>query len=249
MDHSPRRRWFRFSLVSFAFAVTTTALALGLWSAHRENVRLDAENRRLAGKNSTYRDELGILEIEELGKIHAIRVETPEAPLTHRFRVYVPPGRPYEARLAVHKIPTSDLPTSALQSDAMEIGSGESLITCTLMPQYDRATGNPTPFATIAIDVEGAKHHRYMMAVSERDNDWIINKHTKQFTYSLDRVERAVEKHDVDEPVVLLRLRAEEIVPHARDGDGKVTSWSTMEIPGPCDGFMLWIQSKGAAAP
>ncbi len=238
----------RFSLFSFTFAVTIAALAFGLWSARRENVRLDAENRRLASDNAKYRDELGILEIEEETKIHAICVETLNAPDTHRFRVYVPPGRQFEARFAVHTIPKEGLPISPQQTGAMEIGSGVSLVTCMLIPVYDPATGERRPFATIDIEIEGPKSPGYAIGVAEVKNDWILNKDTKQFAYRFDRVGRKAEVHDADRPVELLRIRAAELVVRGRNPDGRVTSWSTNEIADPCDGFMLWIQPKSAAA-
>jgi hypothetical protein len=248
METATRRVMPRFSLFSFTLAVTIAVLAFGLWAARRENVRLDAENQRLASDNAEYRDELGIFEIEEETKIHAIGVETLNAPDTHRIRVYVPPGRQFEMRIAVHDIPKEGLPTSPQQTAAMEIGSGVSLVTCMLIPAYDPATGARLPFATIDIQIDGPKSPGYLDSIAEVKNDWILNKETRQFAYRFDSVGLNAKVHDADRPVELLRVRAAEIVVRGRHPDGMVKSWSAKEIADPCDGFMLWIQPKSSVA-
>jgi hypothetical protein len=164
----------RFSLVLLACAITVVAMAFGLSGAWRENARLDARNKQLSADNARYRDELGILDFDEPDKIHAIRVETDSPDRVHRFRVYLPPGRQYETRFAVHNIPQQGMAESPIQSEAMEIGPGESLVTCTLRPQYDRKTGERLPFAVFEIHVDGLKRTGYTISVGERLNDWII---------------------------------------------------------------------------
>lgn len=229
-----------------AFVLTTVALAFGLACAWRENVRLGTRNSKLETQNKEYRNELGIFEIAESDKIHAIRIETDWSKDARRYRVFVPRGTAYELHYAVNSVPRDGLPT---KSTAMPIVAGEHVISFTMERMFDRKTGEPIPLTTVHLDVQSLANgdqNGSTISIVERDNDWIVNKTSQTWAYSTAGVERRLRILDAHDPLVLLRLRALKIAPQSRTPKGRVSSWSSAEISTPCDGFIVWIRPAGA---
>ncbi|WP_425399817.1 hypothetical protein [Aeoliella sp.] len=112
--------------------------------------------------------------------------------------------------------------------------------------RYDRDTGEPTRAVTVDFDIDPAdgqvnSSSSARIGISEMWNDWILNKQTGGMAYSWSEIGDKLELHDPTEPLVLYRARAHDIKVHARNKEGRATSYSSKDIEGPTDGFMVWI--------
>lgn len=238
------RRGARFSLLTLVWLITVAALAVGLYSSGKRNAMLEARNQELAAQNKTFRDELGIFEIEDLTKIHAIGVPSEfDEPL--KYRVYLPPGRKYFACYQANRIPKREVPEPRHRS---QLQPGSWLISVDLERDQDRQTGKPLPAATARLRCASTDDANSglttMVGISERENDWIVNQETGQMAYGWQDIGNKLELHEPTQPLVLYRARAQEIVVFSRDSNGRASSYSTKQIDGETDGFMLWIEPQ-----
>ncbi len=217
------------------------ALALGIWSVRRQNVRLRERTETLESENAKYRNELGILEITDPSQIHAIRLERKTGSDVSQYRVYLPKGRAYELKYSYAPIPKTGLPKP---TGSIHLSPGESLIDFAIEPQYDHKTGETTSSATAELNIRGEdqSHSGATIGLSEHHNDWIRNKETGGFFYERNEIGRKFELSAADKPLVLFRIRAKKCIPLQRNASGKATSYSAEEIAEPCDGFMAWIE-------
>lgn len=108
---------FRFSLTTLVLLTTIIALAATVGVIYRELGPLRAEVRQ-------YRDQLGILTINDPKVVHAIRLPT-EDNEPRRYRVYLPEGRDYWLHYNQYSIPTRGVTAS---HSSNRLGAGEYLI-------------------------------------------------------------------------------------------------------------------------
>ncbi|MCO6044500.1 hypothetical protein NG895_11345 [Aeoliella sp. ICT_H6.2] len=232
----------RFSLLTLVWLITIAALGVGLYSSGRRNARLEARNNELDAENKTYRNMLGIFELEDPAKIHAIRAPS-ENDAPRKYRIYLPPGRKYLACYQANRIPkdgVGDHPnTSVLQP-------GTYLMKVKINRRFDQETGEPTRTVAVDFDIDAVDEdvnssQSARIGISEMWNDWIVNKETGQMAYGWQDIGEKVELHEPTQPMLVYRARAHEIVVLSRDSDGQPDSYTTKQIDGPTDGFMVWI--------
>ncbi|QDT67860.1 hypothetical protein MalM25_07670 [Planctomycetes bacterium MalM25] len=102
----PRRRP-RVSLLNLLLLLTTAALAVGLYQARQENIRILARVGPLEAENKRLRAEQGALTVEDPQKVYAIRLpEIMES--VWRYRVYLPPGRDYYVAAQANDLPQGE---------------------------------------------------------------------------------------------------------------------------------------------
>jgi hypothetical protein len=235
----------QFSLLRLVALVTIVALAVGLFASARRNARLAARNQQLAAENKDYRNELGIFEVEDPTKIHAIRVPT-EDDEPQRYRVYLPPGLRYTRCYKVNGIPEHGVPKRVNEQLLLP---GHYLFTVDIERRKDEKTGKPLPYADIDLKREQTDNQKFgsastFIAIGERQNDWLVNKQTGSTSYSWQEPGEKLELHDPAEPFVLYRARAHDIKVLGTDAEGKPTSWQGVPLTGDTDGFMVWIESE-----
>lgn len=114
--HSPSGRW-RFSLRSAFLLILFVALFLSNTLTYERMHRAERELRIL-------RNEAGHLTIDNRNLVHGIAVDT-GAPLTWRWRLYLPKGRKYQWRAAWGPIPADGVPNPrcAMASNSMQGGT------------------------------------------------------------------------------------------------------------------------------
>lgn len=235
----------QFSLLNLVLTTTIVALGVGLYSSGRRNARLDARNQALAVENKKHREMLGIFDIEDPTQIHAIRVPT-EGDEPRRFRIYLPEGRTYAVNYQANRIPESGL---GEYPNPQVLQPGEYLIGIKITRSNDPTTGKPSPSVHVDFQVDATHPDNNNgvsagIGISEMWNDWIVNNETGQMAYSWNEIGRELELHDLDQPLIVYRARPHTVKVLSRDNDGKPTSYTTSDIDGPTDGFMVWIESK-----
>ena len=231
---------FRFSLLNLATLMTMAALGLGLIASAQRNHSLVVRNNQLAADNLQMRDELGIFEVDDPTKIHAIGVPTEDGEPC-QYRVYLPPGKKYQFNYKANDIPEVELPGRYTLDS---IAPGNYLISVNLKRNQDPKTGKPLPYATAEMKVVPTgllsySTSSYSIVINESKNDWILNKVTGSMTYSWGGIGDQVKLVDHNQAVVLYRARAHET-------QGTRNSYSTKPAKGPCDGFMVWIETLPA---
>ena len=204
------RRWLRFSLASLLWAVTVVSLLV-------TTVVMGIRLRQAERENQKFRDEFGVLAIQDSRKINVLGVRTHES-LEYCWRIYLPPGYKYWIWTADSGIPASGLPK---EKSGSELSGGTWLVFAGINRKPD---GPATSYVECHLDSEhgGTSGQRHVLAP-----DW-----TKGTSgTSSDGVgagESAV--LDPDQPATLVRLQ---VVPQS----GSV-------LTAPCDGFMIWIEAE-----
>lgn len=180
---SPPRRP-RFSLLNLAAVMTIAALAVGLFSSSRRNVMLATRNQELTAQNKQFRNELGIFEIEDPTKIHVIRVPS-EDDEPRKYRVYLPAGFRYTGCYKTNGIPEQGVPD---QVNAEPLEPGHYLFRIEIERRKNAKNGEPMPDATVKLERERTddanSRSSTFVSVGERQNDWLMNKHTGSTAYS-----------------------------------------------------------------
>jgi len=229
----------RFSLFTLLLLTTIISLSVALWRVGSEVVPLREEVREL-------RNELGILQINESDKIHAIRVETFEDSF-YRFRIYLPKGKQYTFNYAYSDIPVEGVPTAA---ESSSVEPGEYLIYVRKKNRSDPKTGKPTRHATMRVKVEPTEGQRFSSANFSIfvSGDWIFNKKTQIGSCSITSIGKQIEIFHADEAVGLIRFR--EFLPGniQRGPKGEMRSYTIETIEEPCDGFMIWVEEEQVAS-
>lgn len=245
----PTRRSARFSLLTLVWLITIAALAVGLYSSKRRNDRLAMRNEELVARteiltveNREYRSRLGIFDIEDPKKIHAIRAPSEDGE-PRKYRIYLPPGRKYVASYQANRIPEQGVGEFP---NPMVMEPGTYVMKVKINRQHDRESGDPIPTVVVDFDVDPVKKSRgtrfsAKVAIDEMWNDWIVNKQTGHMSYRFSELDDTLELHDPQKPLVVFRARAEAVKVHKRNSEGRVTSHSTEDIEGKTDGFMVWI--------
>lgn len=238
----------RFSLLNLVALMTIVALAVGLYSSAQRNTQLDERNQQLVDENKQFRNELGVFEIEDATQIHAIRAPT-EDDEPRRYRIYLPPGYKYTRCYKTNRIPESGVPECV---NANPLEPGHYVFRIEIERRKDEKTGEPIPYATVKLEREqqGDTNSRSssFISVGERQNDWLVNKQTGNTAFGWQEPGKEVEFHDPSEPFVLYRARARQVQVQSKGSDGKPTSWSSKNIAGETDGFMVWIESEKVEA-
>ncbi|CAK9037535.1 Uncharacterized protein SCF082_LOCUS22226 [Durusdinium trenchii] len=235
----------QFSLLTMVWLLTIAALAVGLYSSGRRNTILEARNEELEAENKTYRNVLGVFDVEDPKKIHAIRAPS-ENDEPRKYRIYLPPGRKYVACYQANRIPERGV---GEYPNPNVLAPGTYVIKVKINRNFDRDSGEPTRSVGVDFEIDPADEQVHTsssakIGISEMWNDWIVNKQTGGMAYSWAEIGRVLELHDPTEPLVLYRARAHDIKVHARNKEGRVTSYSSKNIEGPTDGFMVWIEPQ-----
>jgi hypothetical protein len=93
----------RFSIRTLLVVTAFIACGITIWQLQRVVGPLKAEVKRL-------RDEVGVLNIEDETKVHAIQVRTNDE-LRWKWRLWIPPGRKYVLRTAGGMVPKTGFPS------------------------------------------------------------------------------------------------------------------------------------------
>ena len=241
MNHSPPRshRLTRFSLLTLVLLTTIVALGFGLLASARRNAQLNARNEQLAAENKEFRSELGIFEVEDPAKIHAIRVPT-EGNQPHKYRVYLPTGYRYTQHYKVGEIPVDGVPA---QTNATPVEPGHYLFTVDIERQRYEGAGDER-YVAVKIKRESTDNVNSGSHTTVSARDWTVDEKTGQIAHSFQGPGKELELHDPAEPLVIYRSRAQGIKVLSTDAEGNPTSTESFPIPGEADGFMLWIESE-----
>ena len=234
----------RFSLLTLLLLSTIVALGVGLYSSARRNTRLADKNAELVAENKTYRDELGVFDIEDPTKMHVIRVPTDNGE-PRKYRLWLPPGKKYYCCYRSDNIPERNVP-SRTNMEVLE--PGHYLFRVEVERLTDKEN-NPQPIANFIVHHErtGGEDRdasSCQVSVRERNLDWIVNQQTGGMTYGWSELGRELKLHDPDQPLVLYCARAHRIKVRSRNDDGTPSIWSHEQVPGETEGFMLWIESE-----
>jgi len=219
----------RFSLLTLLLLTTIVAMGVTVWRLGIEIVPLREEVGRL-------RDEAGRLSIDDPTRIHAVAVNMAE-PDRYRWRVWVPQGRNYSLCYARFDVPLTGLPTDRQSIIEYYFEAGEHLLDFRLklvdekkLVAYLRGKGETNGMGT-NIDL------------FEMKNRWIYHDFSKGRT---DEVVEGIGFKNMsvagNEPLVLFRLRAREVVPNNYDKTGIPRGWSYLRIDEPTDGLIIWIE-------
>lgn len=244
-DHSDSKlRRPKFSLLGLIALMTIVALVMGLYSSARRNAQINDLNDQLAAENKEFRNELGIFEVEDSTKLHALRAPT-EGDEPRKYRIYLPPGYKYTRCYKANGIPERDVPQRV---NAEPLDPGLYVFRIEIERSNDKNTGDPQPYATVKLEREQQgdvnSTSSTFISVGERQNDWLVNKETGSTAFGWQEPSREVELHDPSEPFVLYRARAHQVQVRSRGSNGRLISWSSKEINGETDGFMVWIESE-----
>jgi len=212
-----RRRWrVQFSLGTLIWMTIVAGAVLLLCLTQHEVLRLRQENHSL-------REQLGILDIGDRGKIHVIAGNTGD-PDTSRWRVYVPTDREFVVKWVCGYIPMTGLPSPAYEMTSSQGFRGEFQVearlirhasgglqfrvdhTCGWASRGIREEVQKAILKAVSCDVTEAGHH-------------------------------GTEAHPLDVPCVLRRQRVNKKV----DADTYETD------PDPCPGLMVWIEEHKQA--
>lgn len=244
----------RFSLLNLVLLTTIVALGFGLLASARRNAQLDDRNRELAAQNKGFRNALGIFEVEDPAKIHAIRVPA-EDNEPRKYRVYLPAGRRYTQYYKTSGIPEEGVPEGA---NARPLEPGHYLFTIAIEREryqaYQAADGPRHVVIKLRCEPKGDFNSGSHTTVSARNwithektvsaRDWTVDEKTGQIAHTVQGPGKGIELHDPDEPLVIYRSRAQGIQVLSTDAEGNPTSSESFPIPGEADGFMLWIESE-----
>lgn len=239
MSDTTKPRRPRFSLMNLLLLMTVAAMGVGLW-------RLNGELAPLRLEVEQYRNELGIIAVVDPEKVHALRLPT-EGNEPRKYRVFLPEGRNYFLHYHQYLIPAEGIPRSR---SGHRLEPGEYVFSIQFKRDEDEVQGEPRPHGTFRIRIEaqgnqsgGGSIH---VGVSERKQDWIVNRETGGTAYSWHEPGRTVETSDLLDPLVLYRARAHQIVVNSRNAQGRPVSWSYKDLPNPCEGFMVWVSTQEA---
>jgi hypothetical protein len=220
------RSWLRFSLrwliaamAFLAVLVSHIKTSLDLRQARREIASQQAELKQL-------RDELGVFEVTDPAKAHAIFVRRTEDK-AWRWRVYLPPGRRYMMKWAVDDIP----------------GRGE------LASQWEGQHFEPLPLERSTFNVD-----LYLRKGADGKWRWFVRYPWGELSRELPETHSVVAPQepvalntdiagrmevtvsDLREPLVLFRYQ---VIPQA-EFDAAQTQGKMPE--GPHDGVQVWIE-------
>jgi len=209
--------------------MTIVAMAVALWRLNSELGPLRNEVRRL-------RDEGGHLVVEDISKLHAIRVATVQ-PDTWRYRVWVPEGKKFWLKTEQAEVPQHGIPSQISSGGSTLIPAGEHLVNVFIQPHPDQ---EKSLLATIMLD----NTRRSTGTLLERKHDWIDNQQVGGRLAGWSGVDPQVEIIEPSQPLVLLKYRASAVRNIRRNAEGAVVGHSSEIIEEPCEGLLLWIDSK-----
>jgi len=237
----PTRRLPRFSLLNALLLMTIVALGVSLVVSARRNAQLDGLIRTVEAENLKYRNELGVIDVQQPGRIHAIQLP-PQGDEPVKFRVYLPPGRTYSLKMRANDIPAGGVPEDR-RSDILQ--PGEYVISVDIQSKSFSQDAGLSPEAQASVTVENRGNVRPRRSVvvhrlTEKENDWIKNQQSGLMNFIVDAIDRELTVQNLDQPLVLFRLRAAKYAFYRRRPNG-VTS-RQQRIAEDCDGFMLWIE-------
>ncbi len=223
----------RVSLLTLMLLMTIVAMGLALWKLNSELVPLRIEVRGL-------RDEVGQLTIDDPERLHSIEVDTGES--DHwRWRVYIPQKGNYGVHCFSDYVPSQGIPKNQGTGGWHSLSPGEHRFDMRLVRVESDADR----------DVLKVRFTRPNGGISnftlyEVQHDWIFNEKVKNGPlFASQTLGMKTKSFDPKEQMVLLRLRARMPKIRSQDANGKVISWSHVEITEPCEGLMIWIDQQG----
>jgi hypothetical protein len=227
----------RFSVLHLVLLTTIVALGVNVISTARRASQLQARNGRLVYDNERLRGELGLFDVKDPAKIHAIRL--PDEGL-HRYRVYLPAGRRYTQYYTTSNIPAEGVPE---KQNGRPLKPGMYLCTVDFEQQLGKPTGSKR-LAVVKLNCEREEDANATFSASVFVSDWTIDPVTNIIAHSIDGPGKKLELHDPANPFVIYRDRAQQIKVLETDADGKPARAESVRIPGEADGFLWWIESE-----
>ena len=230
-------RRLRFSLTTLLLLTTLLGMAITIALLWREASPLQQEVRE-------YREELGILTIQDHKMVHAIRVPSKEDE-PRKYRVYLPPGHVYWFHYGQVEIPRSGIVAS---NSVHRLEPGEYLVSVQFQPERDPESDETLPYASFHVRIEPQQAQQGITTLSvevgEQTTDWIRNELTGEASFTWNEIGKEVQMAAPHLPLILYRARAREVVVDSTHPDGSPSSWATKAIKGPTDGFLAWISTE-----
>lgn len=224
------KRRSRVSLLTLVLLLTIAAMAVALWRMGQEVVPLRNELRAL-------RAETGHVTVDDPTRLYAVRALTTEDNVA-RWRLYVPPGKQFFLHFEPWDVPKTGVPQSPRQRSGMPlVGEGEFVFEFRL---EEESASPPRLIARLSgrnqTQVYGDK-----LELKERQERWIKNEVTGGRTEKWGGVMHEQVSAAAEEPLVLLRLRAQRVVVSSRNAAGEPTGWYFEDHPDPTDGVIIWV--------
>ncbi|MEX2114764.1 MAG: hypothetical protein WD845_16345 [Pirellulales bacterium] len=221
-----RGRWPRFRLSTVLLLVTIVALGVAQYVAMVRTAETQALNRRLAAENAKLRAEAGQLEIDDPSKVAALRISDLDE-LTWRWKVYLPKGNWFISYLT-QGIPREGV-TNGPTAGSIE-GGREVLVSATVRKGADGRWVVRTALDGAKIGSTLKESHRLIAP--------LINPAPLSGESTDIAGDKVQESLDPKQPVVLLRLRAHDVVQTASGG------WEHKDDPQSSDGIMVWLNRQ-----
>lgn len=211
-------------------------MGFALWIVGSDVVPLREEVHQL-------RNELGIFEIEDPSKIHAIRMETDDSSLS-KFRVYLPEGARYHVNYAYSDIPEEGVPSVDGTTTTAAIEPGGYVISLRKNTRPSIQEGMPRR-GTMVLRVKPTDGQNMSSGSTDVGvhGNWIAGDETGRISTRIVCTGREVELFAADGPVELYRCwaapySASEIGP---DGETVERRYENADEPG--EGFLVWIEA------
>jgi hypothetical protein len=220
------RRWFQFQLRTILVFIAFVGLLVAQVATIQRARRLEGQNRDLSAENSKLRVEAGYLEIEDPSKVAVLRIQNFDE-LTWQWKIWLPKGD-WSVNFDIHDI----APQGVRNGSYTGWVSGDREI---------------VGYTTLRKDVDGVWKLRNRLDQQQIGCDLepshgLVKQHDgggRRTGYTATIAgDKSQESFDQQEPVVLLRLRAHEIV---TTPNGTVESRDTFKSS---DGIMVWLRRQ-----
>ncbi len=199
------------------------ALCVAQFAAIRRGQILEARNKMLAARNAALRAEAGYLQVEDPEKAAVLQLRDLDE-LTWRWKVWLPAGK-WHIRYLTRGIPRQGIPNGATAGPIA--GGREVLVATTVRKGADDRWLFRGNVEGLQIGNDLDESHRLVAPLIKPEPI------TGQATdIAGDKVE---ESFDPQEPIVLIRLRAFDVVQTA---SGRR---ETRDDPQSSDGIMVWL--------
>jgi hypothetical protein len=217
------RRWFQFRLSAILVVIVIVGLCVAHFRATRLVLKLERRNRELESANSKLRVEAGYLEIDDPSKAVVLRIQNLEED-TWQWKVWLPPGRWFLSCLT-EGIPRQGV-TNGSSSGPID-GDRE-------LPVYVTLRKGPDGQWIFRFGVDETS----IGSVVDASN-WLV-KQVEGASITRPRStniagDKSQDVLDPGQPVVLLRLRAFEVVATPNG------SWEGQDNGATSDGIMVWL--------
>ena len=209
--------------------IVIVALCVAQFAAIRQVREVSAINQRLSAENEKLRAEAGYLQVDDPDKVAVLRVPELDE-LTWRWKVFLPKGK-WSLNCLTQSIPSEGVPNGA--SVGPVDGGREVLMSATVRQGADGKWQFRAKLNTAQIGNPLDESHRL---IAPRIHPAIASGFSGQSTdIAGDELQ---ESFDPEQPIVLIRLRAHEVV--ELPGGGARTKVD----PKSSDGIMVWLTRK-----